>query len=118
MSMKRRQEIAQEFAQGKHPMLICGIAAMSEGIDGLQRRASYLAFTELGWNPSVHAQAASRLHRNGQTKPVTGYYLVAADTIDERMAELVDAKSSVVSASVGEMDPRGVLESIIDWVVA
>lgn len=117
MTQRMRQQIAVEFADGQYDMLLCGIQAMGEGIDGMQRRASYLAFCEFGWNMSVHDQASSRLHRNGQKNAVTGYYMLAVDTLDERMAHLIDSKASVVSAAVGEVDNKGILESLIDWVV-
>ena len=71
---------------------------------------------EFGWSPSDHAQAASRLHRQGQENAVTAYYLLAADTLDERIAQLLDAKSTVTSAVVGEMDTAGIMESIVDAI--
>ena len=117
MTQRMRQQVAAEFADGQHDMLLCGIQAMGEGIDGMQQRASYLAFCEFGWNPAIHDQASSRLHRNGQKNAVTGYYMLAVDTLDERMAHLIDSKASVVSAAVGEVDSKGILESLIDWVV-
>lgn len=117
MSQKRRQEHALAFAEGRYPLLACGITAMGEGVDGLQRRASHLAFCELGWNPTTHAQMASRLHRLGQANAVTGYYLLAADTIEEDIAGLVDSKGTVTSAVVGELDDIGIFEAIVDTIL-
>lgn len=72
---------------------------------------------ELGWSPNDHNQAASRLHRQGQRNAVSGYYLLAAGTIEEQIARLVDSKATVTGAMFGELDPQGILESIVDGVI-
>jgi len=104
------------FERGEHQVLICGLKAMGMGVDGLQHGASHLAFLEFGWSPSDHAQAAARLHRQGQKEPVTAHYLLAADTLDEKIADLLDCKATVTSAVLGEMDTFGIMESIIDAI--
>ena len=111
-----RQRTVDAFSQGEYQVLICGLKAMGMGVDGLQHGASHLAFLEFGWSPADHAQAAARLHRQGQEKPVTAYYLLAADTLDEKIADLLDCKSTVTSAVLGEMDTAGIMESIIDAI--
>jgi len=115
-SQRYRQEAVDFFAKGESQVLICGLKAMGIGVDGLQHGASHLAFLEFGWSPADHAQAAARLHRQGQEKPVTAYYLLAADTLDEKIADLLDCKGTVTSAVLGEMDTAGIMESIIDAI--
>ena len=39
------------------------------------------------FNPQVHSQAISRVHRIGQNKDCIATYADAVDTIDEAMAE-------------------------------
>ena len=115
-SQKYRQETIDEFSKGNYEVLICGLKAMGMGVDGLQHGASHPAFLEFGWTPGDHAQAAARLHRQGQERPVTAYYLMAANTLDEKIATLLDCKSTVTSAVVGEMDQAGIMESIVDAI--
>jgi len=115
-SQPYRQRTVDAFGHGDYQVLICGLKAMGMGVDGLQHGASHLAFLEFGWSPADHAQAAARLHRQGQEKPVTAYYLLAADTLDEKIADLLDCKSTVTSAVLGEMDTVGIMESIIDAI--
>ena len=55
-------------------------------------RASNVAFLELEWTPAMHDQAEDRCHRIGQRDAVTAWYLLAADTIDETMARLIQRK--------------------------
>ena len=57
-----------------------------------------MAFLELAWTSAKHDQAKDRTHRIGQTSAVTAWYLLAAGTIDERMAELLEAKREVVGS--------------------
>ena len=115
-SQPHRQAVVDAFSRGEHQVLICGLKAMGMGVDGLQHGASHLAFLEFGWSPADHAQAAARLHRQGQDNAVTAYYLLAANTLDEKIADLLDCKSTITSAVVGEMDTAGILESIIDAI--
>lgn len=117
MTQKRRQEYVERFAGGEFPLIIAGLTAMAFGVDGLQHRASHCVFVELGWTPAIHDQAASRLHRHGQQNGVVGHYLLAADTIEESIAAMVDSKSTVVSAAVGEFDALGIIESLIDDIL-
>ena len=41
---------------------------------------------------------------------------MAANTLDEKIATLLDCKSTVISAVVGEMDQAGIMESIVDAI--
>ncbi len=46
----------------------------------------------------MHDQAEDRCHRIGQRDAVTAWYLLAADTIDETMAALIQRKRGLVAA--------------------
>ena len=46
----------------------------------------------------MHDQAEDRCHRIGQRDAVTAWYLLAAETIDETMARLIQSKRAHVSA--------------------
>ena len=70
--------------------------AASQGIT--LTRASNVAFLDLEWTPAMHDQAEDRCHRIGQHDAVTAWYLLAADTIDETMIELISRKRGIVGA--------------------
>lgn len=55
------------------------------------------AFAEFSWVPGEHTQAEKRTDRIGQTRETEAVYLVAAGTIEERIARIVQAKSAVLS---------------------
>ena len=46
----------------------------------------------------MHDQAEDRCHRIGQHDAVTAWYLLAANTIDETMARLIQSKRAIVAA--------------------
>lgn len=101
MTSDQRQHSIDSFVEDDNVRLvIANIDAAAEGIDGWQHVCSNVAFVELTWTPTKHHQAEDRCHRSGQNNPVSCYYLMAADTIDERLARMIDHKRSVVSAIV------------------
>jgi SWI/SNF-related matrix-associated actin-dependent regulator 1 of chromatin subfamily A len=96
-SSQKRQKAVDAFQSEEGPQLIvCSLKAASQGIT--LTRASNVAFLELDWTPARHDQAEDRLHRIGQDSAVTAWYLLAPDTIDETMAELLQRKRSLIDA--------------------
>ena len=94
---RRRQDAVDAFQSEDGPQLIvCALKAASQGIT--LTRASNVAFLELDWTPARHDQAEDRLHRIGQESAVTAWYLLAPDTIDETMAELLERKRGLIDA--------------------
>ena len=94
---RARQNAVDSFQAEDGPQLIvCSLKAASQGIT--LTRASNVAFLELDWTPARHDQAEDRLHRIGQDSAVTAWYLLAPDTIDETMAELLERKRSLIDA--------------------
>jgi len=96
-SPAERSETVRRFQEGEGPdLLVCSTVAAGHGIT--LTRASNVAFLELEWTPAHHDQAEDRCHRIGQRDAVTAWYLLAAGTIDEEIADLLHAKRRVVDA--------------------
>jgi SWI/SNF-related matrix-associated actin-dependent regulator 1 of chromatin subfamily A len=81
---------------GGHQLIVCATRVAAQGIT--LTRASNVAFLELEWTPAMHDQAEDRCHRIGQRDAVTAWYLLAANTIDETMARLIQSKRATVAA--------------------
>ncbi|MDC3425041.1 SNF2-related protein [Aquibacillus sp. 3ASR75-11] len=59
---------------------------------------------DLPWNPMAIEQRIGRIHRIGQTRDVFVYNLVAKDTIEHYILELLDRKINMFELVVGEVD--------------
>lgn len=92
-----REAAVRRFqAGGGPPLIVCSTPVAAQGIT--LTRASNVAFLELEWTPAMHDQAEDRCHRIGQRDAVTAWYLLAAGTIDETMARLIQRKRGIVAA--------------------
>jgi SWI/SNF-related matrix-associated actin-dependent regulator 1 of chromatin subfamily A len=92
----REANVRRFQADGGPQLCVCSLEVASHGFT--LTAAANVAFLELGWTPAKHDQAEDRLHRIGQTSAVTAWYLLAAGTIDERIATLLAAKREVVDS--------------------
>jgi SNF2 family DNA or RNA helicase len=71
--------------------------------------ASNVVLAELSWTSAEQTQAIDRVHRIGQELPVTAWRIVAAQTVDQRIAELIDQKSSLSARALdGQETEAGV----------
>ena len=59
-------------------------------------------FHDLDFNPQNDRQAEDRCHRLGQTRPVTVYKLVAAETVDAKIAEIAMRKAEFADDALCE----------------
>ncbi len=94
-------------------LIICATRVAAQGIT--LTRASNVCFLELEWTPAMHDQAEDRCHRIGQQDAVSAWYLLAAETIDETMARLIQRKRQVVDAVTDGRDlpDGGLLDGVI-----
>jgi SWI/SNF-related matrix-associated actin-dependent regulator of chromatin subfamily A-like protein 1 len=103
----------QEPDADGNQLVVCSIEVAGQGIT--LTRASNVAFLELDWTPAKHDQAEDRCHRIGQQAAVNATYLLAADTIDETIATLLERKRAVIGAVTDgrEEDEHGVLDALV-----
>ena len=91
VSPQRRQEIVDEFAKAQDGAVL--VSQVQAGGTGLNiQSASVIIFCEPQIKPSIENQAISRAYRMGQVRDVLVYRLLADDTIDERIMELLKNK--------------------------
>jgi SWI/SNF-related matrix-associated actin-dependent regulator 1 of chromatin subfamily A len=103
----------QEPDDGHNQLIICSIEVAGHGIT--LTRASNVAFLELDWTPAKHDQAEDRCHRFGQEDTVNASYLLAAGTVDETIATLLERKRAVIGAVTDglEEDEEGVVDALV-----
>jgi SNF2 family DNA or RNA helicase len=115
-SQRARDRAVHEFqasGRGENQLIVCSIEVAGQGIT--LTRASNVAFLELDWTPAKHDQAEDRCHRIGQQDAVNATYLLAAGTIDETIATLLERKRAVIGAVTDgrETDERGVVDGLV-----
>jgi len=97
----------------QNQMIVCSMEVAGQGIT--LTRSSNVVFLELDWTPAKHDQAEDRCHRIGQQDAVNAYYLLAAETVDETIATLLERKRAVIEAVTDgrEEDEEAVLDALV-----
>ncbi|WP_138735336.1 DEAD/DEAH box helicase [Modestobacter excelsi] len=77
---------------------VCSLTAAGVGLN--LQVASDIVLAELSWTDAEQTQAIDRSHRIGQQLPVTAWRIIAAQTIDARIAELIDSKAGLAARAL------------------
>lgn len=81
---------------------VCSLTAAGVGLN--LQVASNVVLAELSWTDAEQTQAIDRSHRIGQTEPVTAWRIIAAQTLDPRIAELIDSKAGLAARALDGSD--------------
>ncbi|HEY1106400.1 MAG TPA: DEAD/DEAH box helicase [Agromyces sp.] len=81
---------------------VCSLTAAGVGVN--LQAASNVVLAELSWTAAEQTQAIDRVHRIGQEEPVTAWRIIAAHTIDARIAELIDSKQGLAARALDGQD--------------
>ena len=81
---------------------VCSLTAAGVGLN--LQVASNVVLAELSWTDAEQTQAIDRSHRIGQTEPVTAWRIIAAQTLDARIAELIDSKAGLAARALDGSD--------------
>jgi SNF2 family DNA or RNA helicase len=60
-------------------------------------------FFNLWWNPSTNDQARDRIVRIGQRKECYIYRLVAKDSVESRLMEILQDKGNIINEIIGQL---------------
>ena len=93
---KRQQAVDTFQTDDNVKIFLGGITAAGMGIT--LTAASDSLFIERMWTPSVEEQAEDRNHRIGTKTSVTAWYLTVVNTVDDKLAGIVESKRKVISA--------------------
>ncbi|KAH9766621.1 Chromatin remodeling factor18 [Citrus sinensis] len=86
-----RQALVTEF-QEKDDVKAAVLSMKAGGVGLTLTAASTVIFAELSWTPGDLIQAEDRAHRIGQVSSVNVYYLLANDTVDDIIWDVVRSK--------------------------
>ncbi|WP_405981217.1 SNF2-related protein [Streptomyces sp. NBC_00158] len=95
----RREELVDRFQSGEVPVFLLSLKAAGTGLN--LTRAGHVIHYDRWWNPAVEEQATDRAYRIGQTQPVQVHRIIAEGTVEDRIAELLEAKRALADAVLG-----------------
>ena len=104
-----RQRLVDEFSAVRgHAVMLSQIQVGGVGLN--IQAASVVILCEPQVKPSLESQAVGRVHRMGQVRRVRVHRLLAADSMDQRLVELLRAKERAFDAyarrsELAESDP-------------
>jgi non-specific serine/threonine protein kinase len=122
---KVRDRMVERFEAGSVPIFVLSLKAGGRGLNLVA--ANLVLHYDRWWNPAVEDQASDRAYRIGQTREVQVRTFVATGTLEEKIADMIEAKRDLASRIVlagerafTELSPaelRGVLALAAETVV-
>ena len=88
-------------------VVVCSLTAAGVGLN--LQVASNVVLAELSWTDAEQTQAIDRVHRIGQGDPVTAWRIIAAQTVDTKIAELIDSKAGLAAQGARRFGRGGVV---------
>src|SRR5699024_5993528 len=111
-SSKARQEAIDAFQNDPEvAVAVCSLTAAGVGLN--LHAASNVVLGELSWTAAEQGQAIDRVHRIGQESSVTAWRILAAHTIDTKIAELIDSNQGLAARALdGDDTETGSMDSV------
>ena len=110
IALKKDLKVIDQWNRGEIPILVMHPASAGHGLN-LQHGGRIMVWYGLNWSLELYQQACARLHRQGQTKPVLVYHLIAKGTIDEMVFGVLRRKDSTQESLLKAMKNR-----LLDYV--
>ncbi len=92
-------DMVERFQEGDVPVFLLSLKAAGTGLN--LTRADHVVHYDRWWNPAVEEQATDRAYRIGQTQPVQVHRLITEGTVEDRIAEMLQAKRQLADAVLG-----------------
>lgn len=108
LSRDERDNIVCRFQEDP----VCAVLVCTLGVGGVGinlTAATHVFHFDRCWNPAREAQATDRAHRIGQSQAVMVHRLITVGTFEERLARVMDRKSSLAK----EVMPRRDIATVI-----
>lgn len=113
VSPVHRQKLVDEFSARRGPAVL--VSQIEAGGVGLNiQAASVVILTEPQWKPSTESQAIARCHRMGQARTVHVHRLLAENSVDERMLEILSGKAALFDEYVRRSDLKDATPDAVD----
>jgi SNF2 family DNA or RNA helicase len=90
---RKREEAIDKFKQGDVDVFLISLKAGGVGLNLTE--ADTVIIYDPWWNPAVESQAADRVYRIGQEKPVFVYKLITENTVEEKIMAMQEKKRAL-----------------------
>jgi len=81
------------------------LISTSAGGEGINLQVGHILFNyDLPWNPMALEQRIGRIHRYGQKETSQVYNLVAEDTLEEKIYQILNSKLQEIAEHIGKID--------------
>ncbi|KAM5350992.1 hypothetical protein ACJ41O_003715 [Fusarium nematophilum] len=98
-----RTALFSRFCQA--PTVRVLLISMNTGAVGLTlTRANMVHIVEPQWNPAIEEQAVARVVRMGQTRPVTVFKYIMAESVERNIVKLQKRKTRIIKLSMQDRD--------------
>jgi SNF2 family DNA or RNA helicase len=101
-SKARQQQVDAFMTDPDVAVAVCSLTAAGVGLN--LQVASNVVLAELSWTDAEQTQAIDRVHRIGQGDPVTAWRIIAAQTMDTKIAQLIDSKAGLAARALDGSD--------------
>lgn len=109
----KRQRLIDDFTAAPTARVL--VSQIEAGGVGLNiQAASVVLLTEPQWKPSIEEQAIARCHRMGQARPVDVHRLLAEDSVDQRMLEILATKAALFDEYVRRSELKEISPDAVD----
>lgn len=103
--IRERQGLVDEFTKSTD-ITVFLLSTRAGGLGINLTAADTVILHDLDFNPTVDQQAMDRVHRIGQTKPVTVYKLLNQGAVDEHIHSMQQRKMELDNALFEKDDPK------------
>jgi len=110
-SLSQRESLIERWRADPNGVLLASLQVAGEGLTLVE--ANYVIFLNEWWNPSSNAQARDRVRRIGQRRPTFEILLRTANTVEERVYELLAEKELTTERVVGLLRDESERQSAI-----
>lgn len=99
ITTKQKHESIKAWCKDPDDLFIFGnMDTMGTGVDGFQHVCQNMIIIELPWRPSDLEQIIGRIDRSGQELPMSITFMLADETSDEDMWEMLKEKEAITEA--------------------
>ena len=100
----RREELVDRFQSGDPVAPIFVLSLKAGGVGLNLTSANHVFHYDRWWNPAVENQATDRAFRIGQTRTVNVHKMMSADSLEERIDQMIEQKTELASQIISAGD--------------